>query len=366
MILFPVLWRYLLSNYLKTFTLSILAFISLLLTMKMEEIAYIATLGSSFFDVLWFTLHQIPYLIPIAMPISSLIAAYVLIHTLSRSHELTALRACNLSFQAIMTPILLISIFFSVFNFYMVSELASSAHHSIEKIKDQLKSVNPLLLLHNKHLMQSKGIYFDVFGKSKLGEYAEDVVIITPGRSEERASLFLAKKLNASAKNLIAEGTTLIKEHVHSSKGSLAIENMAKATMASDVSKILGKSNQTDEERKISVGHMSFLELLVYKATKENRSSGYVEILRRLSVSLSVITFTYLGLSFGITISRNPSFKGIATVIILATLYLVCFFAAKGYDKKVSIAAILYLMPQILIVVVSFLQVNKMTKGLTR
>lgn len=173
----PILWRHLLSQYLKVLFLSTAALIALLLTIRLGEIAHLATLAPRPIYVLYFALYQIPYILPIALPISGLISAILLFQRLSKHRELTALRAAGFSLSNLLTPLLLTSAFLAIGNFYITSELATDSHLSASLIKNEVHFINPLLLLNNKHLMKLKGIHFDAMGPSRLGESASHVVI---------------------------------------------------------------------------------------------------------------------------------------------------------------------------------------------
>jgi lipopolysaccharide export system permease protein len=165
----PILWRYLLVHYFKVLFFCTIAFIIILFTMRLDEIAHFITLGASGLYLLLFTLYQIPYILPIAIPISSLISTILLIQRLSKDHELTALRASAIAIRSILAPILLAAAFLSVLNFYIVSEIATSSHLASGVLKTELRSINPLLILNNKHLMHSKGYHFDILGSSQQG-----------------------------------------------------------------------------------------------------------------------------------------------------------------------------------------------------
>lgn len=97
----PIVWRYLLSHYLKVLVLCVTAFIAVLLTTRLDEIAHFASMGPEGFYIILYTLYQIPYILPIAIPISCLISSILLIQRLSRSHELTALRASGMGLKTI-------------------------------------------------------------------------------------------------------------------------------------------------------------------------------------------------------------------------------------------------------------------------
>ena len=241
----PIVWRYLLGQYLKVFLLCLISFIAILLTTRLDEIAHFATLGSEGLMILWFTLHQIPYLLPIAIPISSLISTIILLQRMSHTHEMTAFRACGLSLREVLTPILISGLFIAAVNFYIVSELATQSHLVTSLTKMELRSVNPLLLLHNKHLMRLKGAYSDTLGNSKIGEFAGDIIIAMPNKHNSSINLIVARNLQADPLNFHGKNLTLITpmNPLNTPKGDqLMVENMQSMhTAIKDFSQILQK-----------------------------------------------------------------------------------------------------------------------------
>jgi len=383
----PLLWRYLLSHYLKVFTLCVCAFVALLLTLRLDEVAYFATMGPEATQVIWFALQQIPYVLPIAIPISSLISSVLLIQNLSQLKELTALRSCGFAIRDILAPVLVAAALLSTLNFYITSELSTTSHHTAGQLKNQLRSINPLLILNNRLLMRMKGFYFDTHGNSKLGEYAEDVVFLISNKHSDRMSLMVAKRLDISPEAMNGRLVTFLTSKQvkntsssHRENEQLVIESMlSNETSLQDFSQLL--------ERKIwsiNNDHLQLRQLLIRKneakqhmenvmqnssalqEIKDSRHDYYrtlTEIARRVSASLAVFSFTLLGLSFGISISRNKSSKNIFIIVFFAAFYLVAFFTAKSFDQAINLALSLYLAPHFLIWVASMWNLRRVTKG---
>jgi len=120
----PILWRYLLRGYFQIFLLCVTAFICVLLVMRLEEIARFASLGAPWTKVLVFAFYQIPYILPLAVPVSCLIACSLLFQKMSHSHELTALRSSGCSLRKIIVPLLFASGLLALFNIVLSCELA--------------------------------------------------------------------------------------------------------------------------------------------------------------------------------------------------------------------------------------------------
>lgn len=379
----PILWRYLLSQYLKVLFLCVVAFIAVLLTTRLDEIAQFIALGASSLYILWFIVYQVPYILPIALPISCLISAILLIQRLSQTHEITALRACGLSLRNILAPILIAAAFLSIFNFYVISEVATTSHLTTNILKNELRSINPLLLVRSKHLLRLQGLYFDTLGSSRAGESASDIVFAMPNRNNNRLNLMIAKALQATPKTFSGHDVTLISGMHSDDSGDdfdhLVLENIEHMTTSiKDFSQMVQKKSWklNDDHLRMSLLLVRLQEskLALAYAKQTNASPtelqllqcsiarSYSEIMRRISVALAIFTFTLMGAAFGISISRNQNNRGLYFVIGLATLYLISFFAAKGIDRA-SISALLYLLPHLIIISLSVWTLKRVSKG---
>jgi lipopolysaccharide export system permease protein len=377
----PILWRYLLSHYLKVLLFCTVAFIALLLTLRLEEIAHFATLGPQGIYILYFTFYQIPYILPIALPIAALISSMILVKYLCKNHEMTALRSAGFSIGAILTPLMLAAAFLSLANFYVVSELATNSHLSSSLIKNELRAINPLLLLSNKHLMKLRGIYFDTLGASRLGESASDTLIAIPNQHTRRISLLLAKNLQASPQDFSAKSLTLFST-VEDGEGRerVIIENMEKnSTAIKDFTQMIQPKVWTLNNDHLQMPLLlcrlrEYLEFVdgspsdartddQIKSARRHINSIYSEIVRRISVALAVFTFTLLGACAGLSVGRQVSVKRVLLVVILGALYVSAYFTAKGIDHRLVTSLAFYTLPHLLIVVVAAVMFSKASRG---
>lgn len=378
-----IIWRYLLTHYIKVLSLSAIAFIAILLTSRLDDIAHFASLGAEGIYVLYFTLYQIPYILPIAIPISALISALLLIQRLSSSHELTALRASGLSLKAILAPLLIFAAYLSALNFYIVSEIATESHLVANTLKSELRQINPLLLLHNKHMMRLKGIFFDTWGESKIGESASDAIIAVPGKGDKPMNLIIAKNLEATDTSFLASQLTYVtplQKGNNDEFDRFVVENMKKSTTPiQDFSKTLHKNifkikndhlklglllaRIEDEKNSLNKAEGLF-EKDSIKTLQQSINRGYTEILRRFSIAFAVFTFTLMGLSFGASISRAKSNRSLIFLISLAVLYLTCFFVEQSIEYPFTVSLILYMAPHLVIIFFSWLNLSRLSKGI--
>jgi lipopolysaccharide export system permease protein len=379
-----IIWRFLIAQYLKVMALCLTAFIAILLTTRLGEIAHFASLDPSEGAIFFFVLYQIPYMLPIAFPIACLISSILLVQRLSRTHELTALRACGMSLREVLMPLLTVSAFTCVGSFYVVSELATHSHLLSSLMKMEVRSINPLLLLHNKHLLRIKGAYFDTLGPSQMGESASDVVIAMPNRSTGRLTLLIAKQLKALPETFVGQNLTLISfvaSDTSNSFDTCILENTREATTsAKNFSQLIQHKAweihndylqmslllaQLNAHKAAFVGAKNKgLSLSEQKTFVRTINRDYSEIMRRLSVALAPFTFTFMGLAFGINISRRRSFRSLFTVIGLAALFISAYYAAKGLDHLILVSSLFYIIPHVIILILSIQVLNKISKGI--
>lgn len=374
----PIYWRYLLSNYLKVLCLCAATFIAVLLATRLDEIAHFITLGSEGVIVLLFVLYQIPYILPIALPLSCLISAMILIQRLSTTQELTAFRACGLSLRKLFTPILLSGFLLSALNFFIVSEIATHSHFQGGVLKSRLRALNPLLILHNKHLVRMKGLFFDIMGSSQMGESASNVVLAMPSRTQSRMNVMFAQEIEVDPDHFYAKGVTLISSlgtETPDHPETLLVENIGTTeTSLENFSHFFQKKVWT-----INPDHLRLpllrARIKSEKAALEGASPeekrilnkminrSYSEILRRISISLSVITLTLLGMACGLRISRKQSHRTLIILIALVTFFLISFFAAKAVDERLWASGALYLIPHALIIAYAVFLIRRISKG---
>ncbi len=362
----PIFARYLLSNYLKVLLLAVISFIAILLVSRLEEIAHFATIGAPVSYLALFILYQIPYILPIAIPISCLISAMILYQRLSQTHELTALRAGGFSLKQIIAPVLIAGALLSVVSFYITSELATSSHLATRKMVYDLTSENPLILLQSAKIAKLKGSYVQM-DPVHNGRSAKDLLIALNNKG--RINLCLAKKVKMEDGDLKGEQVSLLSSIPAAAADHLIIENQERLTApAPEFARLLRKQGW-----KIANDHLKFSLLRVREKmlkeegvgkAKQNLAKCHSEIVRRFSLGIAAFTFTLMGVSFGMEISRNRTKKGILLVLFLTALTLITFFVGKEFDHLVWVASAFFLLPHTLIALLSLWSLSRVSRGI--
>lgn len=355
--------RYLLKNYLKVLLLSVISFITILLVSRLAETAHFATLGAPLSYLALFVLYQIPYILPLAIPISCLLSALILFQRLSRTHELVAFRAGGLSLKQITAPLLMAGAFLSLLCFYIVSEIATTSHLATRKMAYELTSKNPLILLQSAKIAKLKGAFVQM-DPIQNGRSAEDLVIGLNNHASQRLCLCLAKKVEMIDGELRGEKVNLISSIPGSQVDHLMLENQERlSSSAPEFARILRKKGW-----KIASDHLKFSLLRVradhFRAAGKKCAKCYSEMARRISLGLAAFTFTLLGVAFGMEISRNQTKRGIAYVLILSAFALLTFFVGKELDHLFWLSTTLFFLPHLLIVAASLSTLSRISRGI--
>ncbi len=361
----PILWRYLLRSYFQVLILCVTSFISVLLVLRFQDIARFATSGAPKLKILFFTLLQVPHILPIAIPVSCLIAAMLLFQRLSHTQELTALRTCGFGLKTIATPLLFAGFFLTVVNFSIASEISPQCRSKSKQLIFEMAAANPLFLLQKESLIKLKNAYYDI-GVLKANRYAEDLLFVVKNTSSGRMTIMSAKELSLKGDLLKGQQVTFISSvDPKNEKGfdHLVIENQAEMnTKAANLTPFLQTVDWTTSHEFLSSRMILALDF-AKKGHFFLSKSAQVELAKRLSISIAAFTFTLIGLAFGMQISRNRSKKGTVWAISLACLYLICFIAAKSFRHSPAISTAILLLPHPIIILLCLKSMKSIQRG---
>jgi len=350
----PILWRYALQNYLRVFFLSISTFIAVLIISRFKDIARFTALTGDFSKTGLFIVYQVPSILPIAIPISALITSLLLFQRLSRTSELTALRASGLSLSSIITPLLLNSALLSMVNFSICAEIAPFCRREAKMLIFQETSENPLVLLQRQKLVKLKHAYLDM--KVKDDVTTKDLLLIAYHGNNRRLGLISAQKLKMDQDNLIGRNLGIVSYlPVEEGFDTLVIENQASMSTKAPLLSGALKRNRPH----LDANALGFKMLRL--SAKE--SSALAEMLRRISLSLAVFSFTLLGCAFGIEEGRTPSKKNLLFALLLTLTVLLSYLLAKELKEFPLLSIGAFLLPHPFIWLCSTLHLYRIARG---
>lgn len=361
----PTLWRYLLKSYFQVFLLCMTSFIAALFVMRFKDIAEFATLCSDGLAIFLFSLYQLPYVLPLAIPISCVIASMLLFQKLSHNQELTALRAAGFSVRHLLIPIMLGALLLTALNFTIVAELGPRCRFWAKELTFKMTSNNPFYIFNKINDGKLTNAYLEI-RTLRGGKKAKDVLLILNNRTHHRLGIMTAEELSIEGENLLGKNVTVVSSvdsNLPEGFDHLVIENQeSMSTPSSTLSQLLKNSKWAVRPEYLSFKDLSIRLALSQKSFWSNTHA--LEMARRLSLAVTPLAFTLLGAAFGMEIGRRHTRRGLLWTVCLTALYLSAFIGAKSMKHFPKAAWALYFLPFIVIGICSLRSLKKVSGGI--
>lgn len=361
----PILWRFLLKSYFQVFLLCMTSFIAALFVMRFKDIAEFATLNSDALSIFLFSLYQLPYVLPLAIPISCVIASMLLFQKLSHYQELTALRAAGVSLRHLLIPLMLGALLLTVVNFTVVAELGPRCRFWAKELTFEMTSNNPFYIFNKITDGKLTNAYVEI-RTLRGGKKAKDVLLILNNRTHERLGVMTAEELSIEGEKLLGKNVTVISSvdsKIPEGFDHLVIENQdSMSTPSSSLSQLLKSAKWS-----LRPEYLSFKDLLIRLAISQKNfwaNTHALEMARRLSLALTPLAFTLLGAAFGMEIGRRHTRRGLIWTVGLAALYLSAFIGAKSMKHFHLTAWALYFLPFAVIAIFSLRSLKRVSRGI--
>jgi lipopolysaccharide export system permease protein len=352
------------KEYCRALSICLFGIVALLLSTKLEEVARFIALGASSGKIILFVLYQIPYILQIAVPLSSLVAGFTVLSTMSSNGELTAARSSGYSLSSILAPICLLSFVIGILMMWGMFDLSARSHLAAKELEFDVREEEPLAFVQNSRFLAEHCVALELTGSIRTGEDAKDLLVCLTSPGSDRLSLVILKKAHAETKALLGNSMSVISSRTpqipNQQFGSLVIENAdAKKTPTDFIHELTQKrhwkpgpdqftmsvvrAKQRDLSQQVAVreykGHSAKkLKKLLHKCASEPY--------RRLSLSLAVFSLCLSGAVTGIRTSRGSHRLLHAAGPLLAFgLFIAAYLAGKNLDDVAPAAIFFYLIP---------------------
>ncbi len=132
----PILFRYLLREYAKLFTMCFAGLMTIYLVIDFfEKVRRFLRYDAHWLDVLGYFVLKMPAVSFQIAPLAILMAALLTLGLLSRSHEITAMRACGISLPWITSPFLAFAVGIALILLWFSSTVIPLATNTAEEIR---------------------------------------------------------------------------------------------------------------------------------------------------------------------------------------------------------------------------------------
>lgn len=281
--------------------------------------------GRMLLEYFWFATPQYVYYV---VPLSLLVAALVTVGLLTKTSELTVMKACGISLYRVSAPLLAAALGASVLLFVLEEQVLARANRRAEALNDQIRGRSPRTFnMLNRRWLAGRGgaIYHYAFFDPQRAELASLSIYEFDSRAWRLARQTFATRAIYRGGWLGQDGWT-----VSFDRGPVPHwDRFAERQLPIEPPEYF-QSEHPDAEL------MTFSELRRHVA--ELRASGFnavplsVALQRKLAFPFVTVIMTLIALPFGVTTGRRGAVYGIGLGIVLAIVYwlLLSAFGAVG------------------------------------
>ena len=322
--------RYVTAQYLRLFTLSFVGLLGIFYIVTFVDLADKLFKGQAsilmLLEYFWYATPQYVYYV---LPISALVATLITIGLLTRSSELTVMKACGISLYRVSFPLLLCSLVWSGVLFGMGESFLAGANRRAESIRNVIRDRTPRTqdLLHREWLMASDGTiyhfrYFDANAQALEGlttfHFDEDEWRVTERTYAARAVFEDGWQAEDAWVRRFANDTT-----------PAAFETSLQRELPIEPPSYFSAEQPLADE-------LSYQQLDRYisalSASGVDVVSLRVSLQRKLSFPFVTLILTLIAVPFAVTTGRRGALYGVGIGIVLAVVYwvVISVFAAIG------------------------------------
>jgi len=326
-----VLYKYILIETLRIFSLTLGAFIFVLLLDRASIIAQtVLGQGISIVDFLKILIKAIPSFLGITIPMSLVLSVIIVFFSLSNNNEITAIKSCGINVKEVYKPIFWFSLVLTGFTFYSLMFMMPQSNVSLKKqVSDIIKTKLMLNISSNSFVTNFPGVTFYAERAFPDKGILENFMVSVKKRGE--SAIIFAKHGKIRRENDkvfldIADGEGQFLKF--NKPGSFKVLKFKTYTML---------IYRFKEKEKFTASKYKDLVQLM----KAGTSSSKVEIFKRLTLSLTPLIMGILAFSIGILVPRGS--VGLALVISL--IIIILYYIGYTVLKKLAASTGFYPLP---------------------
>ncbi|MEO7190801.1 MAG: LptF/LptG family permease [Vicinamibacterales bacterium] len=287
--------------------------------------------------------YSTPQFVVYIVPMATLVAALATIGGLTRSSELTVMRACGVSLYRAAVPVLLVALVWSGCLFLLDDRVLAQANRRAEVLEDRIKgnlphtvnevaNANWLVAPADPATKSVRIYYYTAFDIPRQTLYGLSVFETAPRQFRLISHTMTGRVTYARGAWQSAGGWV---QRFAANDTATRDPFGAKAMQLEPPTRFSGMHNQSSDL-------MSFGELRKHiaqlSASGVNLAETRVQLQARVAFPLVTVVMTLLGIPFGVTTGRRGALYGVGLAIILASSYwlLNTFFVAVGQADLLS------------------------------
>jgi len=327
--------RYVGSRYLRTVGLAFVGLLSLYYVGTVIDLADKIFKGqANLWTLAAYLWYSTPQFIAFVLPIATLVAVLATIGALTRTGELTVMRACGVSLYRVALPLYVLALIWSGLLFVFDERVMWEANRRASVLEDRIRdrTSSTMNVANHNWLMGRDGrlYYYVVFQSDNLfSSTAATLHGLSVFETAEAPYRLVGHTYVTRARHLDGQWQG---EHGWTQRFQAAdLERKDFARAPLEIEPL-----EDFKRAQVDAGQMRFGELREYVqrlgASGFNVAEQRVNLHRKLAFPLVTLVMTLIAVPFGVTTGRKGALYGIGLAVILASSYflLLTFFSAVG------------------------------------
>lgn len=357
--------RYIIKELLLPFLSGILAFTTILLgsTVLFALVSDAVKYGIPFRDIALLVILKLPYVVALAIPMSTLFATITVFSRLGNDLELLALRANGVSVIRLLVPVIFVGILISFLSVWFGELVVPASAKAAKTVMYSYKYKNVPRIQKNINLTEYKdGFPYRIINIGEKDQQAvKNITIAEYNRGD------LVRLIRANHGNWINSGAWEFFDGImhffkKDSLKEVTVIEFEKEFINLNLKPLdLGNRNRSVEE-------MTRKEMKDWIALKERTGHDPIKLIMdmhmKTAVAFSSFIYCFLGASMGLKPHRSSSAMGIglSLVIIFAYILLMAIGSGLGMSKAVP-AVFAAWFPNIVVGIISVVLVRKLASS---
>ncbi len=318
--------------------LAVLTFV--MVSGSLIEVFDLLSRGVSGWLLVQFVGYRLPAALGFTMPLALLAAVVIVFSRLSADREIVAMQASGVGLWQIVAPGLLLAVLFSVVCFVLQASVIPAGGLRAEMLRSSGGVVNPLVFLEPGRPVQLPG--YVVYVGRRDGETLEDIQLYVLDKQDRIAQDIHALRgwadYDAASQALqltLEQALFGIVDHASQAGEADGIQRTRAERVVIPINLVDAFRSQllTRKVRHQSLrGLMSLIH--IYSQNGLPTLNLYLQLHKRLVMSLAPIGFLLIGMPFGIRTRRSETVAGAVVSLGLALVFYVFVALATSLDSR--------------------------------
>jgi lipopolysaccharide export system permease protein len=359
--------KYIIKEFIPQFFLGFMVFSFILL---MEKIFYltelILTKGVSFFNVLKIFLYIFPSLLCFTFPMAFLMGTLLTFGRLQDDNEITALKAGGIPQIKIIKPLIIISVFATIFTIYFNQFVVPNSQKKFTYLYYDIAYQSPTLKFEENTFFNIKDYKFFIKKINPEKNTMKDILIYKMEKNSIYPIMITAKsgQIKTNKDNLLLtlyDGKMQQKDDNDETKFtqmtfkeySITFDTKEAEEKVHDYARSI--VNLTGPELKKEIKYLA--------KKKISTTVLKIQYYQRISLAIACFIFVFLGASLSITSNKHT--KSIAfglSLLVLVVYYILLTIGASLAEKEILIPEIALNLPNIILGAVGFFLISNVNR----